>query len=312
MFDRKLARRLKSPARIRISWIAMAAIMTCILPAWAGGCGGEGDGTDSSGLGSTTTTVAAQIEHPTGENDLILRISTGGGLIPYESRLTEVPDFSLYADGRVIITGPVIAIYPGPALPNLQTATISEEDIQKILAAAKEAGLFANDVDYGRPDITDMATTGFIVNADGQNYTTNVYALGTEEEAGGITEAQEKIRGQVDDFRGGLSDVGTFLGKELSWTSYSYTSLAVYIQPVSATETSSSTEVQPNTIDWPLSDLATLGQPVENGFTKAVISGADLQKLQTLLGDATQITQWSSSGILYHMYFRPLLPDETA
>ena len=97
--------------------------------------------------------------------EIVLQVTSGGGFVPIEYNLTLVPQFSLYGDGTVIVTGPVIAIYPGPALPNLQTARVSEETVQAILSAAREAGLFANDVDYGRPQITDVPTTIIAISA---------------------------------------------------------------------------------------------------------------------------------------------------
>ena len=81
---------------------------------------------------------------------MVLRVETGGGFVTPEYNLTQPPGFTLYGDGTVIVTGPMIEIFPQPAMPNLQTTTISQEAIGKILSAAKEAGLFANDVDYGQ------------------------------------------------------------------------------------------------------------------------------------------------------------------
>ena len=100
----------------------------------------------------------------------------GGGFVPVEYNLTAIPAFSLYGDGRVIVPGPVIMIYPGPAMPNLQTAIIPEDAIQAILSAAREAGLFDPNFDYGHPGISDMPTTTFVVNESGTSYRTEVYA----------------------------------------------------------------------------------------------------------------------------------------
>ncbi len=124
-----------------------------------------------AGCGATTS-------HPTGGSDLVLRIDVGGGFVPVEYNLTQTPTFSLFGDGRVIVTGPMIEIWPQPAMPNLQQTIISQETMDKLLSAAKEAGLFANDVDYGIPGITDVATTTITINADGKSYESNIYALG--------------------------------------------------------------------------------------------------------------------------------------
>jgi len=66
-------------------------------------------------------------------------------------------------------------------------------------------------------------------------------------------------------------------------------------------------------LDWPLADLSTLGEAVlPEGYRRVVVSGDDLSTLRPLLGQATQITLWKSGDREYYLYFRPLLPDETA
>jgi hypothetical protein len=96
----------------------------------------------------------------------------------------------------------------------------------------------------------------------------------------------------------------------VEWTSYKYESLSAFSTLAIA---GGGTDVQPNKLDWPLGDLSTIGQPVQpEGFRKAPITGADLDKLRPLLDQATEITIWNSGGKEYNMIFRPLLPDETA
>jgi hypothetical protein len=43
-----------------------------------------------------------------------------------------------------------------------------------------------------------------------------------------------------------------------------------------------------------------------------VISGSELATLRPLLDKATAITLWKSGDREYHLFFRPLLPDETS
>jgi hypothetical protein len=301
-----------------------AALLVVVVAAGVVGCGSSG-GPGTTGAAGTTTTLPP-IKHMTGASDLILQVSTSGGLVPIESKLTSTPDFSLYGDGRVIITGPVIAIYPGPALPNLQTAVITEDEMQSLLRAAQNAGLFRSDFNYGHPSVTDMGTTTIVVNAAGKTYTSKIYALGMEENAGGVTDVQSQARAQVNTFNQRLSSLSGFVTRKLSWTAYKYTSLAVYGKQTAAassggstnnstgsaasTASTTSTDVQPNTLAWPLGDLATLGQPAEGGYRELLVSGQDLSTLSPLLAEATQITQWTSNGKVYNLYFRPLLPGQ--
>src|ERR687897_2027700 len=77
--------------KTRIIAIALAAV--ALLAA----CGrlsddGAGDG-DGNGNGS--------IVHPTGANDLVLRIATGGGFVPVGFNLPPLPGVSISGDGRM-------------------------------------------------------------------------------------------------------------------------------------------------------------------------------------------------------------------
>jgi hypothetical protein len=289
--------------------VAAASLVAIVLAVAAcGGTepGGEGSSTSSTGPGGS-------IAHPTEANEVVLQVTAGGGFVPVEYNLTLVPQFSLYGDGTVIVAGPVPAIYPGPALPNLQTTVISEEAMQAILSAAKEAGLFDPTVDYGQPGITDVATTTIVINADGTTYRSDIYALGMESGAGGLTLEQQQARAAVNDLVGKLMGLEAFESGELVWKPYEYAALAVYSQPVDPALTTDANDIQPNELEWPLGDLSTLGEPVQpEGYRQVVMSGEDLATLQPLLPEATMITVWTSGVKKYHLYFRPLLPEETA
>ena len=49
----------------------------------------------------------------------------------------------MYDDGRAIVRGPQIAIYPAPVLPNLQVEQLSAADLDALVDAARDAGLLA-------------------------------------------------------------------------------------------------------------------------------------------------------------------------
>ncbi len=308
------------PARI----MALALVCAAALALLLGGCGaagGGGSGSESTGPsvtspgstvpgGSSTTTVAG-IAHPTGKTGLLMQITVGGGFATPEISLYSIPQFSLYGDGRVIVPGPTIEIYPPAALPNLQTTVVSEDVTQRILEAAKKAGLFDPTFDYGRPEITDVGTTAFVVNAEGQSFQTHVYALGYESGAGGLTPEQQQARAALSDLSGRLADLTGFTTKPPTWEPYDFSGIAVYSSSVQPGSTNPS-DVQPNRIDWPLADLAALGAEVQGGLRRAVVSGTDLTTLRPLLSQATSITLWKSAGKYFHLFLRPLLPDQTS
>ncbi|MBN1320355.1 MAG: hypothetical protein JXA87_05865 [Thermoleophilia bacterium] len=284
-------------------------LLALLLIAGAVGAAGCGEATRGA---DTTAGPGGPIDHPGGAKELVLQVFAHDGFVPVSYHLTQLPHFSLYGDGTVIVTGPTIMVYPGPALPNLQVTTISEEAVQEILSAAREAGLFQNDVDYGQPGITDMPLTTIVVNAEGSTYTSKIYALGMEEGAGGLSIEQQQARATIDDLAGRLVDLTSFETGELAWAPYEYSALAVFSVAVDPTYTPGPDDVQPNRLEWPLGGPDSLGAPIKpEGYSKVVVSGPDLGKLQAVLGEATQITVWTIGDREYNLHFRPLLPDET-
>jgi hypothetical protein len=274
----------------------------------------ESSTTESSNPGASTTTApAGAISHPTGAEEVVIRVATGGGFVPLEYNYTMIPEFTLYGDGRIIVPGPTTLQFPGPALPNLQTTVVSEDTVQAMLAAAKEAGLFQSGVDYGTPGVTDVGTTTISINADGTTYTSQIYALGFED-GGNLTMEQQQARAAIQDLQGKLNDPSTLVAADLVWEPFDYQALAVYSRPIDPTASTASTDIQPNHLPWPLDDLATSGGEVPNssGLRKVTVSGDDLDTLKPLLDEATQITVWKSGDTDYSLWFRPLLPDEAA
>lgn len=269
--------------------------------------------TSTSAPGSSTTLPAGAIQHPTGAADVVIRVSTGGGFVPMEYNFTLLPEFTLYGDGRIVVTGPTTLEYPGRALPNLQTAVVSEDAIQAMLAAAKEAGLFRNGFDYGYPNVADVGTTTMTITVEGTAYTAEIYALGFED-TGSLTTEQQQARAAIDDLRGRLGDPAKFAGTEPVWEPYDFAAIKVFSRAVDPNAGTDPTDIQPGRLPWPLADLATSGKEALNGqgLREVVISGDELSTIKPLLEQATQITLWKSGDVEYNLYLRPLLPDEAA
>src|SRR5581483_7624108 len=186
------------------------------------------------------------LEHPAG-GSLVLRVETGGGFIAPQSTLGQVPEFSLFGDGRIITPGAQPAIYPGPALPNLLVQQVNEDGIQAILEGAREAGLLGPDARYDAPCISDQATTTFTVVADARTHVVSAYALGNDSCNGQDAGA----RARLATFRARLGDLASWLprGSIGQQSAYEPTEMRIYVQPLvpSAGQT---LEQQP--IDWPL------------------------------------------------------------
>jgi hypothetical protein len=255
----------------------------------------------------------ARIDHPTGADHVVLRVATGGGFVPLEYNLRSIAGISIYGDGRLIVEGPMIEIYPGPALPNLQVTQLSEDAIQAILREARTAGLLGEDASYDYPCVADLPTTTFTVAAEGTTHTVSAYALGFTEGA----EASADCRGVDSEARAKLYDFQVKLGDLRSWLPegsigqeepFEPSEMRVYVQPYRG----DSALTQPQ-VDWPLaSTLEAFGEEDANfaDLRCGVVGGDDLGVLMPEARSANELTPWTSDGGEFSLIFRPLLPDE--
>ncbi|HWO70215.1 MAG TPA: hypothetical protein VNP94_05610 [Actinomycetota bacterium] len=257
------------------------------------------------------------IPHPTGPDDLVLRVATGGGFVPPAYAFRELPSFSLYGDGRLIRPGATIEIYPGPALPGLYVTRISEEGVQAILARAREAGLLGPDRRLDWPVVADAPWTTFTVAAGGVSHVVSAYALGFEEgtEGGlppGVTEEEAAARRELAAFLRALGDLRSWLpaGAVGPEEPYEPHALRVLVEPWR--EAPDPALAQPE-VAWPLGPLAGFGEPsgLAPGARCGVVEGSDLRALLPLAERANELTSWTSGGERYLLTFRPLLPDES-
>ena len=150
------------------------------------------------GLATTVAAIApagASDPHPTGSTDVVLRVFTGGGYVPEQVRLSEVPELTVYGDGRMVVVGPTTLEYPGPALPNLRELRLTPEGIDRVVRLATAAGLVSGKKPgYGSPQVTDSPTTTVTVNARGKEVQVSVYALGFDDASLTDTQARNRER----------------------------------------------------------------------------------------------------------------------
>lgn len=219
-------------------------------------------------------TPAPNYNVATGSDQLVLQVTTGGGLVPIEVQLTHTPWFALYGDGRVIVQGPVIAIYPAPLLPNLRQMQVTPPEIQKILAAADQAGLLGPDARFDAVDIYDASTTTFTTTVDGKTHTIRAYALGFNatmpDEA--VAEAHKKLSG----FSGEITDLAAFLGRKIGDAeAYDAAAMRVFTSP---TDLSNPDNLKRQVVVWPLTaDPGTAGEAANVPNTRClVLTGPDL------------------------------------
>ncbi len=312
MGPRGVLRSMKLPFASCVLVVLVAA--SCSATPGSGGSPGSTSGPGGSSGASPAVSASAGIAHPSGGGDLVLRISTDGGFVAPGQVLTRIPEFSLYGDGTVVTVGPQIAIYPAPALPNLQMQRVSEAGVQRILEAAREAGLFGVDRQIDFPGIMDAPWTTFTLVADGATHVTRVYAMGASEAVPGSSSGADVARRALAELRAKVTALDAWLAADLlgAQSSYPITRLRVYVdvyQPQGGAQ-----EPSPGYLEWsgtqPLDALGTAvaGLPATRC---AVLEGDALAAVLPALRQANGLTGWKSGGRTWALRLRPLLPDES-
>jgi hypothetical protein len=272
------------------------------LVATVGGCARPGTGQGPGGEGTPARTYTA--------DDVVLRVEYTGGFVPVESMITRVPLISVYGDGRVITEGPVLAIYPGPALPNLQVQTIDPVDVVDIAARALAAGVGGKN-DLGQPPVADAASTRFTVLSDAGPQVTEVYALEMTDASDGLSADQRKGREALRNFHADLTDLPRILGPDAVSESKPYQADAVAVISRPWTEPGDADLGAQPEMAWPGPALP--GAPAsEFGLSCATVTGADATAVLAAAASANVLTPWVSEGARWSVNFRPLLPDEAS
>jgi hypothetical protein len=256
---------------------------------------------------ATPTTPKYAVE--TGADKLILRISTGGGLIAPASALTLTPEFALYGDGRIIVPGPQMEMFPAPMLPNLLVMRVTPAEIQTILAAADKDGLLGPDAAYRSGGIADAGTTTFVVKVNGATHRISADAL--MESGNGENAPDAAVRARLLEFRDATSNLSTLLGRSVAAAeAYQPASMRVFVN-TAPTPDASATGIQ--ILPWPLAaNPATAGAPtLADGITCLLLSGANLTTFVTAAKTANALTVWTFASGRYSARLRPLYPDES-
>jgi hypothetical protein len=269
---------------------------------------------------SSPAPYSGPVPHPSG-SDLVVRIEWTGGFVPYESLFTSLPRFTLLGDGRVIIEGPTIAIYPGPALPNLQVRRLTEEGIQSVLSRIAETGLFGESAswDGAAQFIADANDTVFTVRTDGREVVVDVYALGflsdPVSDSPDISAAERDAHSRLLRLENDLLSLETWIPADDwaddGWQAYAADSLRLLVANID--------DRPPNPDDLGSEPMAWPSTTAPDAFGTAmdvhevrcgVVTGAEADAWYAALEQANQLTPWSHDGHRYSVTARPLLPDE--
>lgn len=127
---------------------------------------------------------SGKAERPADPDAPLLQVRSEGGFAPIEMVLGRGPTYTLLADGRLIHSGPVIAIYPGPLLPNYLVIQINDDQMNTVLELIDEIGLpdMVEERDEENGENVADATTEVVTywDAEGAYHRYYVYALGID------------------------------------------------------------------------------------------------------------------------------------
>jgi len=251
------------PARVALVSLTLIAVLAACGPKYAG------------------TDVPA----PTDPSAVVLRVLEQPGFAGPTAG-APLPEFSLYGDGRVIVsTG------RRGALATADEYRLSADGYRKIYRSALAAGLGrGRTLERAPSPDAPVLTLQLLVN--GTVHTTQVIA----------PTAGDADRRALAAFRATL--------RPGSWSASDRAAGPAPYRPdrLAAVATWFAARADPGAPRWPFADLAQ-GTRVSAGLC-SVHTGAALATAVRLAAAQTPSTRWASDGNLYYVAFRPLLPDE--
>jgi hypothetical protein len=223
---------------------------------------------------------------------------------------TSLPVVSVYGDGRVITQGPVVSMYPWPALPNVLIQTIGTSDVVHLATQALSAGVGSLD-DLGVPPVADAGSTRFTVLTDAGPRVTEVNAFGINDGASGLTTDQRAARSALQELFDALTDLPATLGPDAVSAAQPYQAETVAVVSQPWTDPGSPELSDQPELAWPGPVLP--GAPASPlGLSCVTITGTDAATVLEAAAPANALTPWVSDGRRWQVSFRPLLPDETS
>jgi hypothetical protein len=257
------------------------------------------------------TTPVPHADLPEDTGSLVLRVEHVGGFTTPEDQVARLPIASVYADGRVLLQGPVAAIYPGFAWPNIQVLELGRNGAQALADRAAAAGV-PETGDLGTPPLADVPSTRFtLVTADAR-YVREVYGL-TETvhmPDSGLTDEQLAARQRLHELVGELGDLAVAQAPEDVPRAWTPVAVAAVVRPWAAPEEDIAQGLDPRPVPWPGPALP--GEQLGAGMSCVVATGEQATAVIEAAKNANVLTPWSTpDGARWSVSFRPLLPDES-
>ncbi|WP_433327292.1 hypothetical protein [Spirillospora sp. CA-294931] len=260
--------------------ISRAAAVLIVGVGALAACGSDDGGRISADSPAPRTSAPndASDGAPAGDARLVLRSKQSGGFAGLGGP-GSVPDFSLFSDGRAIVSE------PKGAVPVLREYRLTPAALAKLLADARAAGLErSRSIGEG-----DQIADGITLEISMGRATTRIL--------------QPESR----------PDPAARFAKRLDPSGWAPGDLAakprVYEPAAVAAIAGESLNGTGRTLDWTLAPLGK-GEQAAGGLC-TVLKGRDAQTARKVVGAEQIGTGWRSQGKVYSVRLRPLLPDES-
>lgn len=259
------------------------------------------------------------IAHPPGD-ELVLRVEYAGGFVMANAHLTSLPLFSLTGDGRVIVQGAQVDLFPGPSLPAVNVRRLTEDGVQAVLGAVAASRQFGSSVEWrgAQNFVADAADTVFTLHAEDREVVVKVYGLGSfafGEPPPNVPAAELAAHEALKTLEERLTTLDQWLPADswadAAWRPYEPEALRLLVRNADA-DPLDDNGIGNVEVDWPVpGDPAGFGAPTSlPEYRCGVVAGDDAQAWYDALTTANQLTRWTSGGHRYEVMPRQLLPDE--
>jgi hypothetical protein len=289
--------------------IGLIVLVTMTACSQAGGTASPSGGPGTGG-----------ITHPAGD-ELVFRIEYKGGFVPPQFLLTSLPSFSLTGDGRVIMQGAQIDIFPGPLMPAVQVRRLTEGGVQTVLEAIAASRQFGGNAEWrgAQNIVADASDTVFTLHAEDRDVVVTVYGLGTVapgiEPPPNFPPAEAAAHLALGTLVDRLTTIDQWLPTnawvDAAWHPYEPEAMRLIVRNADA-DPPDDTGIGNTEIEWPVAgDPAAFGELLEFAELRCgVVTGEDAEAWLAVLSTANQLTRFVGGGHKYEVSVRPVLPDE--
>ncbi|HZX56648.1 MAG TPA: hypothetical protein VFE86_18310 [Ilumatobacteraceae bacterium] len=249
---------------------------------------------DATADPTPATAAPVAIDHPTGADDVVLKLSNEGGLVPADFHFFNTPTLLVSGDGRVFRPAVVPAVDPGPLVPPVLVHTSPESEVEAMLRLVAEAGLLTAPPDYtGGGTIADAPDTVLTINAAGGTFVHSANALG-------MTGPESGVRQQLLDATNNLLALLPMAGAvDEAFVPSVYRLQARALAPTEFDQQ----EPPPTILDW----------PTTRGLALADASACvrlDASAVGSLLIEANHNTFFRDGDTAYQLFVSGVLPGD--